>query len=164
MDDSIHLLDLARWLMGDAADAEVQRALGPDGGVAYAVLLRFTSGAVGTLHPSTTRSWRIDNERVAITGAGPAVAVENIVRSVYRTAGGSPGALWKPSFPVPSNDNRLLTLAGYAPEPQHSLEVAEGEETPRATIDDAVPALRLVDRTYEAVGVGPRPMRAGSAW
>ncbi|HHC08291.1 MAG TPA: Gfo/Idh/MocA family oxidoreductase [Actinobacteria bacterium] len=164
VDNSIHMVDLARWFMGEVEDVTVERATGPDGRVAYAVLLRFVSGAVGTLHLSTMRSWQVDNERVEITGAGPAVIVENLVRVVGRPAQGGPGTLWEPNLPVPTDANRLLSLAGYVPELEHFLAVVRGEAEPRATIADAAAALRLVDRIYDAADVGPRPERAGAAW
>ncbi len=164
VDNSIHLVDLARWLMGDVADLDVRRTAGPEGRVAYAVVLGFTDGAVGSLHLSTMRSWRADNERVEVTGVGPSVAVENLVRVVGTTADGAPGTFWEPNFSVPIDENRTIVLAGYVPELAHFIDVVQGDQEPQVGLRDAVEALRLIDRIYDAGGAGPRPARTSAAW
>src|SRR5690606_6325774 len=74
LDFAIHIIDLSRFLGGEARDVE---CYSPDPSN-YAVLLRFESGAVGTLALSANRSWAVSCEKVELTGAsGRFVTVEN---------------------------------------------------------------------------------------
>lgn len=151
VDNSVHMVDLAHYMMGAIADLEVKRAEGSGGRVAYAVALQFVSGAVGTLHLSTMQSWESHNERVEITGEGSAVVVDNVVNFRQYAASGL-GAAWEPNFTVPLDENHFLSVAGYARELQHFVEVVRGRCTPRATIEDSRRALEVINKIYVAGG------------
>lgn len=151
VDNSIHMVDLMRYFMGDVSSLSVERAEGKDGRVAFAVLVRFQSGAVGTLHLSTMQSWLSHNERIEITGEGSAVVVDNVTRFQSYVPEG-PGRYWEPNYTVPTDANQTLSLTGYARELQHFAEVVRDGAQPRATIDDAARALELIDELYERSG------------
>lgn len=163
VDNSVHMVDLMRHFMGEVDAVSVARTEGDGGRVAYAVLVRFESGSVGTLHLSTMQSWRAHNERVEITGAGRAVVVDNVTRfQLYAPEG--PGLAWEPNYTVPSDANQTLTLTGYARELQHFAEVVRDGVPPRATIDDARRALELVDEIFVGGGGTLEPSRRAAAW
>jgi len=151
VDNSVHMVDLAHYMMGEIADLEVKRAEGKGGRVAYAVALQFVSGAVGTLHLSTMQSWESHNERVEITGEGSAAVVDNVV-SFRQYAATGPGAAWEPNFTVPLDENHFVWVAGYAPELQHFADVVRGRCTPHVTIEDSRRALEIVNRIFVAGG------------
>lgn len=151
VDNSIHMIDLMRYFMGDVSSLAVERTEGSEGRVAFAVLARLASGAVGTLHLSTMQSWLSHNERVEITGEGSAVVVDNVTRFQSFVPEG-PGRIWEPNYTVPIDANQTLSLTGYARELQHFAEVVRDGIRPRATIDDATHALELVDELYERSG------------
>ncbi len=151
VDNSVHMVDLARYLMGEIAELAVKRAEGAGGRVAYAVALQFASGAVGTLHLSTLQSWEAHNERVEVTGEGMAAVVDNVV-SYREYARSGPGAAWEPNFTVPLDENHFLSVAGYAPELQHFADVVRGRCSPRTTIEDSLRALEVIDRIYVTGG------------
>jgi predicted dehydrogenase len=131
--------------------------------VAYAVVVRFESGAVGTLHLSTMQSWRSHNERVEITGEGCAAVVDNVVS--FRTyALEGPGTGWEPNFTVPSDANQTVMVTGYARELQHFAEVVRDGAEPRATIADAQRALELIDDIYRAGGGVLEPGQQAQEW
>jgi predicted dehydrogenase len=163
VDNSVHMADLMRFFMGDVAAVTVERGEGSDGRVAYAVVVRFESGAVGTLHLSTMQSWRSHNEWVEITGQGSAAVVDNVVG--FRTyVPEGPGTAWEPNFTVPSDANQTLMLTGYARELQHFVEVVRDGAPPRATIEDAQRALELIDDIYRAGGGLLAPGQRAQEW
>lgn len=163
VDNSVHMVDLMRYFMGDVSRLTVERTEGADGRVAYAVLARFTDGGVGTLHLSTMQSWRAHNERVEITGEGMAAVVDNVTRFQLHALEG-PGRSWEPNYTVPSDANQTLTLSGYARELQHFAEVVRDGISPRATIDDARRALELIDDIFRAGGGTLEPGRRADEW
>ncbi len=151
VDNSVHMADLALYFMGEAVSVQSERTEFAGGRVAYAVLLKFASGAIGSLHLSTMQSWRAHNERIEVTGRGSAVVVDNVVR-FKRFATEGPGAFWEPNFTVPTDANQTLMLTGYAYQLQHFAEVVRDKVTPRVTIRDSRKALDLIDRIYVAAG------------
>ena len=75
---SCHVLDLSRFFMGDVESVyaeRVSRGAGLDG---YALTLRFAGGALGLINVNCLEvehnNW---SERVAVTGVGGRVFVEN---------------------------------------------------------------------------------------
>jgi predicted dehydrogenase len=163
VDNPIHLVDLARYFMGEVADVKVQRAEWPGKSWSYAASMRFESGAVGLLNFATTQSWRQHNEYAEITGAGHFVTVDNVVRYRHYPPEG-PGEAWEPNFTVPADRNNSLLLMGYAAELAHFAEVAKGAVAPLATLTDARRALELIDQIYVAGGGVLDPGKTAGAW
>ena len=144
VDNPIHLVDLARFFMGEVTAMHVERADIREGNWSYAVTLRFASGAVGGLQFGNTQSWQQHNEFVEITGEGHSVSVDNLVRYRYRPEAG-PEEFWEPNFTVPADRNHTLVLAGYAGQFSHFAEVVLDGVAPKASISDARLALELID-------------------
>jgi predicted dehydrogenase len=144
VDNPIHLIDLARFFMGEVKAMHVERADIREGQWSYAVTLRFANGAVGGLQFGNTQSWQQHNEFVEITGEGHSVTVDNLFRYRYRPEEG-PEEFWEPNFTVPADRNSSLVLTGYAGQLSHFVDVVLRGVTPRASISDARRALELVD-------------------
>jgi predicted dehydrogenase len=144
VDNPIHLVDLARYFMGEATALHVERASLREGQWSYVMTLRFASGAVGVLQFGNTQSWHQHNEFVEITGEGHSVTVDNLVRYRYRPEEG-PEEFWEPNFTVPADRNNSLVLAGYAGQFSHFVDVVLKGVTPRAGISDARRALALIE-------------------
>lgn len=151
VDNPIHLIDLARYFMGDVARVSVERSEPGEKRWSYGVLLRFASGATGALHFANTQSWRKHNESVEITGVGHFTGVDNVVRYQYQPPDG-PGECWEPNHTVPSAANASVMFTGYAHELIHFAQVVREGIPPEATITDARRALELIDEIYRQGG------------
>ncbi|MBI4790617.1 MAG: Gfo/Idh/MocA family oxidoreductase [Chloroflexi bacterium] len=163
VDNPIHLLDLARFFMGDIERVSVEKKDWGERRWSYAVLLRFASGAVGTLHLANTQSWRQPNEFVEITGQGHFISVDNVVRYRYNPPDGA-GEYWEPNPTVPSAQNASVMLTGYAYELIHFADVVRDGILPQVTIADARRALELADEVYRQGGGALEPGKRASAW
>jgi myo-inositol 2-dehydrogenase/D-chiro-inositol 1-dehydrogenase len=156
VDMSIHALDTARWLLGEPARMAVyKRPL--RGTHVLSLMIVHAGGAVSLLNLSAFGPGV--QERLAVTGAGAVVVVENLVRLSYvRQAGGLEPAranarttsCWAPEFSLPDSQNDVQVLQGYA---TGLLEFAgairEGRDV-SASIDDGVAAMRLIEAIIDA--------------
>jgi len=141
LDFAIHAIDLMGYLFG-----EVERAFafakGPD---AYAVSLRFASGAVGSMNLNDGRSFSLPTEEVEITAAGGNfMTIHN--SSAWRIAEGGKACEWRepPTF-VSSGDSghetgHLAELADFF------AALGEGRST-RSAIYESYKSMVL----YEAI-------------
>jgi len=159
LDHIVHPASILLYLMGPLRSVYFHRE--PVNGGAPA-LLRFQSGAVGTLHLAAGQSGTSPLERVEVVGSGANLVVENGVRLTYYRPG-SPGAYgragsfltdddsaplhWEPEFSLGQLYNKNLFLLGYAPEVRYFCAcVLDGTPPERAGLDDA----REILRVYEA--------------
>lgn len=143
LDAGIHTLDLLRFLMGDVAEVSYQKYERDETHISYAILLRFESGAVGTLLVSDQHLWTRHNERVEVTGDGQFVIAENMLHlSHYRPDEGIEG--WEPAFSVPSDENQSLFICGYAGELQAFGEAIRDGTPVEASIADACAVLSII--------------------
>lgn len=163
VDNPIHMVDLARFFMGEVERVSVEKTDWGDKRWSYAVLLRFVGGAVGMLHFANTQSWRKHNEFVEVTGQGHFVVVDNVVRYAYHPPDG-PSECWEPNPTVPSVQNASVMLTGYAYELVHFTEVVRDGVLPQVTIADARRALELIDEIYRQGGGVLEPGKKAAAW
>lgn len=163
VDNPIHLVDLARFFMGEVERVSVEKTDWGDKRWSYAVTFRFANGAVGMLHLANTQSWRKHNEFVEITGQGHFTSVDNVVRYQYHPPDG-PGETWEPNPTVPSAANASVMLTGYAYELIHFCDVVREGIAPQVTISDARRALELMDEIYRAGGGVIEPGKKAGAW
>ena len=144
LDAGIHHLDLLRHLAGDYEVAAVEHRGGVDG-LTCALLLRFASGALGSIHFSDRGSWLGPLESVEVTGSGRVARADNLVR-VSVTDGDGGETTWEPGFSVAQNDNNSFFIGGYVPELQAwASALLEGHQPP-TPIADVLPALRLIEQ------------------
>jgi predicted dehydrogenase len=140
-DFTIHVIDLTRYLFGDV-DEVFAYAKGLD---AYAVALRFNSGAVGSLNLSDGRSFRLPTEEVEITArGGNFMTIHN--SSVWRITENEQPTEWRepPTF-VSAGDSGHDT--GHLPEIIDFLAAVREGRTTRSNIYESYKSMAL----YEAI-------------
>jgi predicted dehydrogenase len=160
LDHIAHPHSLLLSLAGPLESLFVQRH---DSGAAV-VALRFTSGAVGSLHLSHGQSGYSFLEHTEIVGQGQNVVIENNVRVVHYRRGGPPGwygvsgdyfeggedgaaVSWTPEFSLGQLYNKGIFLLGYAPEIIYFCEcVLAGRAPEIGSLGDALEMMRI----YEA--------------
>jgi predicted dehydrogenase len=159
LDHIVHPASILLYLMGPLRSLCFHREP-VNGGIS--ALLRFRSGAVGTMHLAAGQSGTSPLERVEVVGRGANLVVENGVRLTYYRPG-SPGPygrtgtyladddsapmLWEPEFSLGQLYNKNLFLLGYAPEVRYFCRcVLDGAPPERAGLADA----REILRVYEA--------------
>jgi predicted dehydrogenase len=155
IDYFIHHLDLLRFFMGDVEELYYERHVSC-GRPTYAVSLRFTSGAVGTLYMTALQSPNSFQERVEIVGEGANVVIDNVERLVYYRRAANPpedsfvGAdeeaplVWEPAFSLSQVRNKVLFIGGFAGEVRHFAESVLKGTAPSSDISDGLEAVRLV--------------------
>jgi predicted dehydrogenase len=153
LDMGIHYIDLLRAIMGDVVELRYQKNEPEPTHLTYAILLRFASGAVGTLHLSDQHDWMQPNERVEITGNGQFAVADNLTRLAHVLPGGKT-EVWEPGFSIPNDENNSLFLGGFAGELQAWAAALRAGEPARASIADACAALDIIrqiepDEHYE---------------
>ncbi len=138
-----HHLDLPRFFMGDVESvyaARVSRGTGLDG---YAITLRFANGGIGLVNVNCLEgehnNW---SERVAISGVGGRVFVENW-RRVVGFLPGTPTYYWEPEDIRPADDQNSLAVHGFVGELRDFLESVRDGRAPACTIDEGIAVLRL---------------------
>jgi myo-inositol 2-dehydrogenase/D-chiro-inositol 1-dehydrogenase len=143
LDMGIHYFDLLRYLLGDVVELSHQKYEREGAHISYAILMRFASGAVGTLSLSDQHSWMQPNERIEITGNGEFAVADNLMHLArYRSDGAT--ELWTPGLSIPNDENNSLFLSGFAGELQaFAKAVVEGKAV-EAGIADACAALQMI--------------------
>lgn len=159
LDHIVHPYSVLRLLGGPIESLYVERE--PGGG--SQTLIRFTSGAVGSLHLAHGQSGMSPLERTEIVGQSANVVVDNNVRVTHYRPGTPPGGygragsfygpddaaplVWEPEFSLGQLYNKGLFLLGYAPELRHFCECVLVNRPPDiGNLDDALEMLRI----YEA--------------
>jgi myo-inositol 2-dehydrogenase/D-chiro-inositol 1-dehydrogenase len=139
-----HHLDLPRFFMGEieAVHAEhVSRGKGLDG---YALSLRFADGGIGLINVNCLEgehnNW---SERVALTGVGGRVFVENWRRVIGFLPDEPQTYYWEPEDIRPADDQNSLAIHGFVGELRDFVESVRTGTPPGCTIDDGIAALRL---------------------
>lgn len=165
--NGIHFLDLAPFFMGPVEEVFARKA-DPDPIPAaqaetWALSLRFTSGAVGTLLISSQASWDYVNEHVDLVGSNHSgVSVENgrLVR-VFRRSDGNRAALHENTLSVhwwSGNEEQGFTGQFRA----FARAVLAGRRVALAHVDlgfpagaeDGVRALELLEAARESAAKG----------
>jgi predicted dehydrogenase len=145
---TIHLFDLARYLMGDV---KAVSAVGVNqyrkNGRRYpvdnvAMTLEFTSGAVGTIYTSASALSLKPWERVEVYGDHAWLSVEDQRELIIYDSEEGPAKSWGPVIP-----NTLLfdeEFGGYMGLVEHFAQVIRGAERPIVTGWDGYHALELL--------------------
>lgn len=182
LDHIVHPYSVLRFLGGPIESLYVERAEATGGSL---TLLRFTSGAVGSLHLSARQPGTMPLERTEIIGdGGGAVVIDNNLRVTYYRPGGSPEGgygragsfyesssggeddgtaplFWEPEFSLGQLYNKGLFMLGYAQEIIYFCECVLKNQPPAlGNLDDARELLQV----FEAYRLpdGQRRMIAGA--
>ena len=160
LDHIVHPYSLLRFLGGPIASIYVERN---ERSGASVTAIRFTNGAVGSLHLAHGQSGMSPLERTEVVGDGANVVVDNNVRVVYYRRGAPEGGygragtfysddayaplVWEPEFSLGQLYNKGLFLLGYAPEIRAFGQCVLDNHPPEwGNLQDALELLRI----YEA--------------
>jgi predicted dehydrogenase len=149
-DNSVHHLDLARFLLGDIEDLQARLGHSHGGVHALSVQGRATCGALVTLTLGSVGSWTHHNESVDIYGTGAQVLVSNL-DTVELRVDGQPAQRWQPNYTVPLPDRSTMTTTGFLPELEHFERVVRQGEPCRSDLASAARTLRLAERIVQLV-------------
>jgi UDP-N-acetyl-2-amino-2-deoxyglucuronate dehydrogenase len=169
MNQGVHYVDLLRWCMGPPAEVtavcttQAHRIEVEDTALA---ILRFASGAVGTIL-SSTAAFPGFPQRLEITGTGGTVTVED-GQIVGRALAADPG----PAAPdgadgaagagrLAAADPAALDVASHAAQLADLLDAVDTGREPAVSGQDGRDALEIVLAVYEASRTG-RPVIPGS--
>jgi len=143
LDAGIHIIDLLRFLMGDVVGVSHQKFELNETHTAYAIAMKFESGAVGTLSVTDQQLWTRNNERVEITGKGQFVLAENMIHLSHYRPDGEIG-VWEPGFSIPNDENSSLFIGGYADELRSFAEAISAGTPMQASIADTCAAMQII--------------------
>jgi UDP-N-acetyl-2-amino-2-deoxyglucuronate dehydrogenase len=170
MNQGIHYVDLLRWCMGPATEVtgvcttQAHRMEAEDTALA---IVRFSSGAVGTILSSTAACPGFP-QRLEITGTKGTVTVEDgqIVRPAFGAGAGpaTPGLAGSdapagPADPAAAgSDPAALDVASHAAQIADLLAAVDSGRQPAVSGQSAREALEIVCAVYESSRTG-RPVR-----
>jgi predicted dehydrogenase len=152
LDFALHIVDLARFLFGDVAEVFAWQKEQ----TAYAVSLRFTNGAIGTLALTSHRDYAVSTEKVELTGGqGRMISLANSVELTYWQD--REIKLWhSPSFSTAGGDSLVETgfqgeLAAFVDACRH-----RGAPEPPSSISSSYQSMRLYEAIKQSAGAGGR--------
>lgn len=151
LDNPVHLLDLARFLVGELSDVDASLTE-VAGNWAIGAIARAESGAPVTFQFGTVGSWSQRNEFVEIYGSGDSVSVENIDTCRYRPNEG-PEQVWRPNYTVPIDRNSTGVTMGFVPELEHFRSVVMEKVACESDVASAAATLRLAEGIASALSL-----------
>lgn len=145
-DFAVHHLDLARWLGGEVVEASAYHEE-RDGGGAFAVALRFESGAVGNLQLNSQREWWRNYDRIELTGEGEHILIDGLWGYRHYTNAGN-------AFSENYSDERSTELGGDGATLVEFVAAIREGRSPEPDIHDAVRTMSLYQAIYDAYRAG----------
>lgn len=141
-----HPIDYLHWLMGEADELAAMTAnqseLGLEVEDTAAIMVRYSSGALGTIHLDYVQ--RPPRHALEIVGNCGTIGWENStgVARLYRAE----YKLWEEVLPPADFERNQLFLD----EMSHFIQVAGGKESPCCTLQDGITALKMTDAIYRS--------------
>ena len=148
IDNSVHIFDLARFLLGEPTEVSA-RTLEAGDHLAIAATATFGSGAVATFQLGTTGSWSQLNESVQVFGRGHSVEVRNVDTVTYRPPE-PPEQVWRPNYTVPLPPNSSGVVMGFVPELEHFRAVVTDGVACESDLASAAATLKIVENLIPA--------------
>ncbi|MGN7799689.1 Gfo/Idh/MocA family protein [Leifsonia sp. 22587] len=162
IDNPVHMVDLARFFLGELSHLTARVNLVPDVGLSVSVLAKADQGATCSFDFCTTASFAHQGESAEIYGHGSAVRVENVDTCIHRPVDG-PAQVWRPNYTLPAPENFGLTTMGFIPALQHFRDVAAGEAANESTLQSAARTLATMESVWAEVDAAINAGNAGSA-
>jgi len=156
-ESTIHLLDMARWLLGDVdevycrAKASVYEQLDD-----FAMILAFKDGAHATFMSCAHATWLFPFERIELYGDHATIVTEELDIVRY-TEGIEKEALWGREAYV--EDYRLLPFTekrGYCEEDRLFIDAIVNGTPPVVTAEDGYRAIELIEACYRSAKSGTK--------
>jgi UDP-N-acetyl-2-amino-2-deoxyglucuronate dehydrogenase len=162
LNQGVHYVDLLRWCMGPVTEVTAMSATSShqmEAEDTALALLRFTSGALGTIVASTA-VYPGFAQQLEITGTNGTVIIEDgdIARLDLRTGGyGRGGERREPAAATAAADPALTGAASHAAQIADLLTAIEQARQPQVTAESARDTLEIVNAVYESARNG-RPV------
>lgn len=152
-ESTIHLLDMARWLFGEAEEVMCRAAQGCcDQLDEFAAIISFSSGVTATLCSCAHATWLFPFERLEVFGDHAAAVAEEMERVTYCPGLGR-AAVTHDQAPLPMPEKW-----GYVEEDGLFLKAVAGEIPSAVSAEDGYRAVELVEACYRAARTG-QPVR-----
>lgn len=152
-ESTIHLLDMARWLFGEAQEVVCRATQGCcDQLDEFAAIISFGSGVTATLCSCAHATWLFPFERLEVFGDHAAAVAEEMERVTY-----CPGL----DRAAVTHDQAQLPMPekwGYVEEDGLFLKAVAGEIPSAVSAEDGYRAVELVEACYRAARTG-QPVR-----
>ena len=150
---TVHLFDLALWLMGAGASVRAIGTFGPGGKLESAVAnILFRSGSIGSIVTSAAAMSFKPWERVEIIGRNAMLCVEDQYELTLYDDETGPAKSWRPAIP-----NTLMldeSFGGYAGLLENVLDAVRGLAALQTTGRDAAAAVALVAAIHQSIRQG----------
>jgi UDP-N-acetyl-2-amino-2-deoxyglucuronate dehydrogenase len=162
LNQGVHYVDLLRWCMGPVTEVTAMSATSShrmEAEDTALALLRFTSGALGTIVASTA-VYPGFAQQLELTGTNGTVIIEDgdIARLDLRTGGyGRGGDRRQSAEPTAAADPALTGAATHAAQIAELLTAIEQGRPPEVTAQSARDTLEIVTAVYESARTG-RPV------
>jgi predicted dehydrogenase len=163
MNQGVHYVDLLRWCMGPVTDVtavcatQAHQIEAEDTALA---IVRFSSGAVGTIL-SSTAAYPGFPQRLEVTGTDGTVIIEDgqiigctLAGREDSAARGDTSARGDGAVPEPAADPAALDVAAHAAQIADLLAAIDEGHEPAVSGQDARDALEIVCAVYESAGSG----------
>ena len=160
IDNPVHMIDLARFLIGELGQISAVVDRVPNVGLSVSVIAKAREGAVCSFDFCTTASFAHQGESAEVYGHGSAVRVDNVDTCVHRPEEG-PAQIWRPNYTLPVPDNFGLTTMGFIPALNHFREVAAGVIANDSGLESAARTLETTERVWERVNAAITSGEAG---
>lgn len=148
-ESAIHLLDICRWLFGEAREVICRAGQGCydqlDG---FAMLISFASGVTATLCSCAHTTWLFPFERVEVFGNHCTAVTEEMERLTHCPGLGKP-AETQDFWQLPMTEKR-----GYLEEDRLFLSAVRHGGPPEVSAEDGYRAVELVEACYRAAQTG----------
>ncbi len=149
---TVHLFDLALWLMGPVAELHARGVMEGEALTSAVISLRFLSGAIGTLTTSAAALSFKPWERVEIIGPNAFLVVDDQRETTLYDDEMGPAKSWAPAIP-----NTLLfdeAFGGYAGLLDNVLDAVRGSAPLAVTAADGAAAVGLIEATRRSIAEG----------
>ncbi len=146
LDMAPHHLDLATYLGGRVQRMSLFHKQSGDG-IALAVSVEFSDGAVGTLQLNSQRIWWRNYDRIEITGIGEYLVLDDLWSIKHYTEDQN-------TFTENWSDERSGELTGDGPSLIEFVNAIREQRNPVSGIHDSVETMKLYQAIYEAVREG----------
>jgi myo-inositol 2-dehydrogenase/D-chiro-inositol 1-dehydrogenase len=152
-ESTIHLLDMACWLFGEAQEVVCRAAKGCyDQLDEFAAIISFASGVTATLCSCAHATWLFPFERLELFGDHAAAVAEEMERVTYCPGLGRAAVTHEQAqLPMPEK-------WGYVEEDGLFLKAVAGEIPPAVSAEDGYRAVELAEACYRAARTG-QPLR-----
>lgn len=150
IDNPVHMIDLARHLVGELADISAVVNVVADFGVSISVIARSELGAACSFDFCTTAAFEHRGEYVEVYGRGNAVQIENVDTCIHRPIG-APAQITRPNYTLPIPANSSLVTMGFVPALEHFRDVIAGKSANRSSLESAARTLLTMELLWGEV-------------